>query len=115
MPKPQLTAPTLTESWGSLYEPLTVQHVAEKSVNRCGFGLPPEMQRTCVAWAEQGPEVSGPARKEVAPWEEVEEAGVEEVLPEVHASSAASDHLLTCGVDIQRNSILEDKPFVFFE
>lgn len=89
--------------------------MAEKSVNVCGFELPPEMNhvRTCVAWAEKDPEVSGPARKEVAPWEEVEEAGVEEVLPAVHASSAASDHLLTCGVDIQ--SFLKDNPPFFFE
>lgn len=35
----------------------------------------------------------GPARVEGAPWEEEEEVEVEEVLLEVHASSAASDHL----------------------
>lgn len=35
----------------------------------------------------------GLARVEGAPWEEEGEVEVEEVLLEVHASSAASDHL----------------------
>lgn len=54
---------------------------------------PPEEQQSCAGWAERQAEVLGPARVEGAPWEEEEEAEVEEVLLEVHASSAASDHL----------------------
>lgn len=58
------------------------------------------MQQPCAGWAEKHPEVSGPAGKEGASWEEVEEAGAEEVLSEDHASSAASDHLSTQFKDI---------------
>lgn len=53
------------------------------------------MQQPCSEWAEKHPEVSGPAGEEGASWEEVEEAGEEEVLSEDHASSEASDHLST--------------------
>lgn len=53
------------------------------------------VQHPCAGWAEKHPEVSGPAGMEGASWEEAEEAGAEEVLSEVHASSAASEHLVS--------------------
>lgn len=54
---------------------------------------PPEAQQPCAGWAEGQAEVLGPVRAEGAPWEAEEEAEVEAVLLEVHASSAASDRL----------------------
>lgn len=60
------------------------------------------MQQPCSEWAEKHPEVSGPAGEEGASWEEVEEAGEEEVLSEDHASSEASDHRVSAGYVGQR-------------
>lgn len=54
---------------------------------------PPEAQQPCAGWAEGRAEVLGPVRAEGAPWEAEEEAEAEEVLLEVHASSAAADQL----------------------
>lgn len=62
----------------------------------------PEVQQPCVGWVEKDPEVSGPARKETASWEEVEVAVVEVVLSGDHASSAVSDHQVSAGYEGQR-------------
>lgn len=62
----------------------------------------PEVQKPCVGWAERDPEVSGPAWKEGASWEEVEEAEAEEEPSEDHASSASSDQQVSAGYGGQR-------------
>lgn len=54
---------------------------------------PPEGQHSCAGWPEGPAEVWGPERAGGAPWGAEEGAEVEEVLLEVHASSAASDQL----------------------
>lgn len=46
--------------------------------------------------------MSGPAGKEGASWEEVEEAGAEEAPLEDHASSGASDQQVSAGYGGQR-------------
>lgn len=53
------------------------------------------MQQKCAEWAEKFPEMFGHAVMEGELQEVAEGVWVEEVPLEVHASSAASDHLLT--------------------
>lgn len=53
------------------------------------------MQQKCAEWAEKFPEIFGHAVMEGELQEVAEGVWVEEVPLEVHASSAASDHLLT--------------------
>lgn len=53
------------------------------------------MQQKCAEWAEMFPEMFGHAVMEGELQEVAEVVWVEEVPLEVHASSAASDHLLT--------------------
>lgn len=53
------------------------------------------MQQKCAEWAEKFPEMFGHAVMEGELQEVAEEVWVVEVPLEVHASSAASDHLLT--------------------
>lgn len=55
----------------------------------------PELQQKCAEWTETFPEMFGHAVMEGELQEVAEGVWVEEVPLEVHASSAAFDHLLT--------------------